>query len=236
MAGLALNISSRSHAQIYGAFSPSEWRIAVELYADVGYHPYQIFAGQPNDFPSAYGNWSVDGANLTNGGSGFSPTMERPLDGLEISAEGPGGATYNFGSLVALPGAAQFAMYFTLNNAIHSADGDGLDFGVNVHISDTTHEVRYSSYATLEAPGSFKMLVGSLGDLDVSHITAFGFEVDPAADGSSSPYDITFNSLLLLNPANVPEPSGWSFATLALLCGFASRVMSVGPEGKVRRR
>jgi hypothetical protein len=136
--------------------------------------------------------------------------------GFEVVAQGYGSGAHNFATPINASGATGFQLTFTINTPMVHGDGSGLWFGPNVDISDGTHMVHltaanagagYLDYGPYVGPGTYT-LYGPLTDqsggaaLDTSTITAFNLEVDPAEYGGAAPYDITYNSLIL-----VPEPT-----------------------------
>ena len=174
---------------------------------------------------ATYANWDVAGSDPFNGGSGFTPVIISGPTSWEVTAQGYGSGAYNFATPISAPGATQFQLTFTINQTMAHGDGSGLWFGPNVDISDGTHMVHlsaanagggYLDYGPYVGPRTY-VLTGPLTDqfggppLDTSTITAFNLEVDPAEYGGGAPYDITYQSLVLLAP--VPEPT-----TLGLLC------------------
>jgi PEP-CTERM motif len=166
---------------------------------------------------ATYANWDVDGSQIINGGTGYTPSLTAVPTGFEVVAQGYGSGAYDFATPVDATGATMFQLTFTLNTPMQHGDGSGLWFGPNLTISDGTHQVAlladnagggFRSYGPYVGPGTYA-LYGSLGDLDASTITAFNIEVDPAEYGAGAPYDITYNNLSVYA---VPEP-----ATAALL-------------------
>jgi len=168
---------------------------------------------------ATYANWNVDGADVLNGGSGFTPIITSGPTSYRVQAQGYGSGAYDFASPISLPGATKFLFTFTINHAMIHGDLTGLWFGPNLDISDGSHMVHltadnagagFLSYGPYVGPGTYT-LIGSLNDqfgglpLDTTSITAFNLELDPAEYGGGAPYDITYNSLALLTP--VPEPS-----------------------------
>jgi hypothetical protein len=165
---------------------------------------------------ATYANWDSDGSQLINGGSGFAPILTSGALGFEVVAQGYGSGAYNFATPINASGATGFQFTFTINTPMVHGDGSGLWFGPNVDISDGTHMVHlladnagggYLSYGPYVGPRTYT-LHGSLNDqfggaaLDTSTITAFNLELDPADYGGGAPYDITYNSFIL-----VPEPT-----------------------------
>jgi hypothetical protein len=165
---------------------------------------------------ATYSDWDQDGSQTINGGSGYTPTLTSGTTpgSFEVNAEGYGSGAYNFATPINASGANQFELTFTIN----SLSGTG-PFWMNmgVDIADGTHLVHLTAQNTAGGfldYGNFDVgtytLYGSLNDqngggpLDTSTITAFNLEIDPAGYGTTSPYDVTYDSLSV---ANVPEPS-----------------------------
>jgi hypothetical protein len=194
--------------------------------------PAQTVMATLSDFqnfsPSVtYANWNDTGGPdsgylVFNGGTGYEPTII--LSGpFEVIGQGYGSVAHDFATPIDATGATEFQITFTINNTMAHGDGSGLWFGPNLDISDGTHMVHltavnagagYLNYGPYVGPGIYT-LTGPLTDtfgeapLDVSTITAFNVEIDPAEYGSDAPYDITYDSLKLIA---VPEPT-----TLVLL-------------------
>jgi len=173
-----------------------------------------------------YANWNPDGSLPINGGSGFTPILTSHPNGFEVQAQAYGSGAYDFTTPISAPGATTFSLTFTINTTMVHPDGTGLWFGPNLDISDGTHMVHLSAanagggflnYGPYVGPRTYT-LTGPLTDqnggapLDTTTITAFNLEVDPAEYGGNAPYDITYNSLVLITP--VPEPT--TFALLGL--------------------
>lgn len=175
---------------------------------------------------ATYGNWDVAGSSIFNGGEGYTPTLTSGPTSFEVNALGYGSGAFNFATPISAPGATQWQLTFTIN-APTAAQGT---FWMNpgVDMSDGTHQVHltaangaggyldYGGYTagTYTLFGSFNDSFGG-GPLDTTTITAFNLELDPAAydasqGGPGTPYDISYDSLVLLTPT--PEPT-----TLALL-------------------
>jgi hypothetical protein len=173
---------------------------------------------------ATYGNWDASGSQIINGGTGYSPTITSGPSNFEVNAQGYGSGAYDFSSPLSAPGATMFEITFTIN----APSGGPFWMNPGVDITDGTHQVHlaadpasfpgasggYLNYGNFTT-GTFT-LYGPLTDqfggapLDTSTITAFNLEFDPAGYGSSAPYDITYQSLVLLTPT--PEPT-----TLALI-------------------
>src|SRR5258708_2353730 len=142
---------------------------------------------------------------------------------FEVNAQGYGSGAYNFASPINASGANEFVFTFTIN----SPSGGPFWMNMGVDIADGTHLVHLAADPASfpGASGGFLdygnftqgtyTLYGPLhdqfggADLDVSTVTAFNLEMDPAGYGSGAPYDITYGSLVLTTS---PEPT-----TLALL-------------------
>jgi hypothetical protein len=179
-----------------------------------------------------YANWNEDGSQIINGGTGFTPVITSGPTSYEIVAQGYGSGAYDFATPIDASGATEFLLTFTLNTPMQHPDLSGLWLGPNLDISDGTHMVHlsaanagggYLNYGPYVGPGTYT-LHGPLTDqfggpaLDTSTITAFNLEFDPAEFGTGAPYDITYQSLVLVG---VPEP-----ATLALLALGAGLVIA----------
>jgi hypothetical protein len=154
-----------------------------------------------------YANWNEDGSQIINGGSGFTPVITSGPTSYEVQAQGYGSGAYNLPVALNVPGATQVALTFTINTP---ANGDNF-LGPNFDLSDGTHQVTYFAYDHYITPGTFT-ITAPIGSIDPTDITAFNLEFDPAGFGGGAPYDITYNSLVLLTP--VPEPT--SLALLAI--------------------
>lgn len=161
-----------------------------------------------------YANWNVDGSDILNGGTGFTPVITSGPTSYRVQAQGYGSGAYDFASPVSAPGATLFSLTFTIN-----APGTANWMNPGLRISDGTHQVSLSAtnaeggflnYGNYSAPNTYT-LIGPLNDqfgglpLDPTTITAFNLEFDPAGFGAGAPYDITYHNLSLLTP--VPEPS-----------------------------
>jgi hypothetical protein len=163
---------------------------------------------------ATYGNWDADGSQIIFGGSGYTPTLTSGATSFEVNAQGYGSGAYDFATPISAPGATQWQLTFTINQTMAHPDSTGLWFGPNVDISDGTHQVALNasspglagarSYGPYVGPGTYT-IYGGLGDLDTTTITAFNLEIDPAEYGGSAPYDVTYQSFVLLTP--VPEPA-----------------------------
>ena len=183
---------------------------------------------------ATYGNWDPTQSQIFYGGEGYTPTLTSGPTSFEVNALGYGSGAYNFSTPISAPGATQWQLTFTIN-APTAAQGT---FWMNpgLDMSDGTHQVHltaangaggyldYGGYTagTYTLYGSFNDTFGG-NPLDTTTITAFNLEFDPAAydasqGGPGTPYDITYDSLVVLTP--VPEPG--SLALLAVgAVGFA---------------
>lgn len=178
---------------------------------------------------ATYANWDVDGSQIINGGTGYTPSLTSTAAGFEVVAQGYGSGAYDFATPIDASGAVRFLFTFTINTPMQHGDGTGLWLGPNLDISDGTHMVHlmadnagggYLNYGAYVGPGTYTLegsLADGLGDapLDTSTITAFNIEFDPAEYGDAAPYDITYQSLIL---TNIPEPTVG--AVLALGAGL----------------
>ncbi|MGC3957275.1 MAG: PEP-CTERM sorting domain-containing protein [Verrucomicrobiota bacterium] len=168
-----------------------------------------------------YANWNVDGSDILNGGTGFTPIITSGATSYRVQAQGYGSGARDFAVPVSAPGATLFSLTFTIN-----APGTANWMNPGVRISDGTHQVALSAtnaqggflnYGNYSAPNTYT-LVGPLTDqfggapLDPTTITAFNLEFDPAGYGTGAPYDITYHNLSLLTA--VPEPSALALASL----------------------
>lgn len=171
-----------------------------------------------------YANWNVDGSDVLNGGTGFTPVITSGPTSYRVQAQGYGSGAYDFASPVSAPGATHFSLTFTIN-----APGTANWMNPGVRISDGTHQVALSAsnaeggflnYGNYSAPNTYT-LIGPLNDqfggpaLDPTTITAFNLEFDPAGFGAGAPYDITYHNLSLLTP--VPEPSALALLSLGAI-------------------
>ena len=169
---------------------------------------------------ATYANWDVTGSEIISGGSGFTPiiTSGATPGSFDVQAQAYGSGAYNFASPINATGANEFVFTFTINTpssgtfwmnpGVDIADGTHL-----VHLTAANTEGAYLDYShyskgTYTVYGPLHDQFGG-ADLDVSTITAFNLELDPAEFGGNAPYDITYNSLVL---TTAPEPT-----TLALL-------------------
>jgi hypothetical protein len=173
---------------------------------------------------ATYANWDANGSQIINGGTGYTPTLTSGTTpgSFEVNAQGYGSGAYNFASPINASGANEFVFTFTIN----SPSGGPFWMNMGVDIADGTHLVHlaadpasfpgasggFLNYGNFTA-GTYT-LYGPLHDqfggtdLDVSTITAFNLELDPAGY-ANAPYDVTYDSLSL---TTAPEPT-----TLALL-------------------
>ena len=169
---------------------------------------------------ATYAQWDPNASQIIGGGNGYTPTLTSgaTLGSFEVNAQGYGSGAYNFASPINASGANEFVFTFTINTpssgtfwmnpGVDIADGTHL-----VHLTAANTEggfLDYSHYSkgTYTVYGPLHDQFGG-SDLDVSTITAFNLELDPAEFGGNAPYDITYNSLVL---TTAPEPT-----TLALL-------------------
>ena len=172
---------------------------------------------------SVYGNWEY---------REFPPYPDFPPiimpNPLEVRAAGYGSGQYVFPAPVNATGANAFLFTFTINTPMAYPDGSGIWVGPNLDISDGTHMVHmmglpnWLNYGPYVGPGTYTLtgpLTDQFGgaDLDVSTITSFNLEFDPAEYGASAPYDITYNNLEMIY---VPEPT-----TLALFASSAAGLL-----------
>jgi hypothetical protein len=175
---------------------------------------------------ATYANWNDPGYLVFNGGSGYEPTLTYGASGFEVNALGYGSGAYNEPTAINASGAIGWQVTFTITAPTATQGSFWMNVGIDM--SDGTHLVHLSDNAPgggWYGYGSFTQgtytLTGGFADaygtaaLDTSDITAFNLEFDPAAydasqGGPGTPYDITYESLVLLTP--VPEPT-----TLALL-------------------
>jgi len=173
---------------------------------------------------ATYANWNVDGSDVLNGGTGFTPVITSGPTSYRVQAQGYGSGAFDFASPVSLPGATLFLFSFTIN-----APGTANWMNPGLDISDGTHMVHltasnadggFLNYGNYSSPNTYT-LIGSLNDqfgglpLDTTTITAFNLEFDPAGFGAGAPYDITYNSLALLTP--VPEPTALALLSLGAI-------------------
>lgn len=149
-------------------------------------------------------NLSALYANWGDGWVFSAPVITSGPTSYEVVAQGYGSGVYDLPVALSVPGATEVALTFTLNTT-----SPVNWMGPNFDLSDGTHQVFYSGYNNYSGPGTYT-ITAPVGTLNTSDITAFNLEMDPAGYGSGAPYDITYNSLVLLTP--VPEPT-----TLALL-------------------
>src|ERR1700722_6279601 len=165
---------------------------------------------------ATYGNWDQTQSQTFYGGEGYSPTLTSGPTSFEVNALGYGSGAYNFATPISAPGATQWQLTFTINNPTAAQGSFWMNPGVDM--SDGTHQghltgantaggyLDYSSYTagTYTIYGGFKDQLGG-ANLDTTPITAFNLELDPAAydasqGGPGTPYDITYQSLVLLTP------------------------------------
>jgi hypothetical protein len=158
-----------------------------------------------------YANWDVNGSMPINGGSGFTPiiTSGSTPGSFEVQAQGYGSGAFVLPTAMNVPGATDVQLTFTLNPSMAAGLAVNNFMGPTFDLTDGTHQVTYFEYAHYAGPGTFTV-DAPLGTLNPADITAFNLEMDPAGYGGGSPYDITYDSLVLVTPA--PEPT-----TLALL-------------------
>ena len=177
---------------------------------------------------ATYGNWDAIGSQVFNGGEGYTPTLTSGATSFEVNALGYGSGAYNFATPISAPGATEWQLTFTISAPTAAQGSFWMNPGVDM--SDGTHQVHllaanaaggYLSYGSYTA-GTYT-LFGPLTDqfgtapLDTTTVTAFNLELDPAAydasqGGPGTPYDITYQSLVLLTP--VPEPTALALFAL----------------------
>ncbi len=158
---------------------------------------------------ATYANWDPTGSQIISGGSGFTPVITSGATSYEVVAQGYGSGAYNLPTAINAPGATLVQLTFTLNSSMSITPGLNDFMGPNFDLSDGTHQVQYLAYNHYPTTGAYTV-TASLGSLDTTDITAFNLEFDPGSFGGNMPYDVSYNSLVLLTP--VPEPT-----TLALL-------------------
>lgn len=158
---------------------------------------------------ATYANWDASGSQAINGGSGFTPILTSGPTSFEVQAEQYGSGAYNLPTSLSVPGATLVQLTFTLNSTMSITPGANDFLGPNFDLSDGMHQVQYLEYAHYPTTGTYTV-TAPIGSLDTTDITAFNLEFDPGSYGGATPYDISYNSLVLLTP--VPEPT-----TLALL-------------------
>ena len=186
---------------------------------------------------ATYGNWDESLSQLINGGSGYTPTLTSGATSFEVNALDYGSGAYDFATPINASGATEWQVTFTIN-APTTAQGS-FWMNVGIDMSDGTHLVHLSDNAPgggWYGYGSFTQgtytLTGGFADaygtaaLDTSDITAFNLEFDSAAyskaqNGPGTPYDITYQSLVLLTP--VPEPTTLALAGLGAASLLALR-------------
>ena len=173
---------------------------------------------------ATYANWDADGSQPINGGEGYTPTLTSGPTSFTVNAKGYGSGAYNFATPQSMPGATSWELTFTIS-APTAAQGTfwmnpGLDIADGTHLVHLTAAntaggfLCYGNYTA----GTYTIIGNNFNDqfggpaLDLTTITAFNLELDPAAydasqGGPGTPYTITYQSLVL-----VPEP-----ATLSLL-------------------
>ncbi len=159
-------------------------------------------------------NWDVTGSQLISGGSGFTPiiTSGSTPGSFEVQAQGYGSGAFVLPTALNVPGATDVQLTFTLNQSMAAGLAINNFMGPTFDLTDGTHQVTYFEYAHYAGPGTFTV-DAPLAGIDPTDITAFNIEMDPAGYGSivpPAPYDITYDSLVLITPT--PEPT-----TLALL-------------------
>ena len=174
---------------------------------------------------ATYANWDADGSQIINGGTGYTPTLTSGPTSFKINALGYGSGAYNFASPINAVGAYQWQLTFTISNPTAAQGSFWMNPGVD--IADGTHLVHltaantaggFLSYGSYTA-GTYTIYGNNFNDtfggpaLDLTTITAFNLEMDPAAydasqGGPGTPYEISYSNFVLL----VPEPS-----TMALL-------------------
>lgn len=179
---------------------------------------------------AAYGNWDAAGSQIINGGEGYTPTLTSGPTSFGVNALGYGSGAYNFASPINGAGAYQWRLTFTISHPTAAQGTFWMNPGLD--IADGTHLVHltaantaggFLSYGNYTA-GTYTIYGNNFNDtfggapLDLSTITAFNLELDPAAydasqGGPGTPYDITYTSLVVLT--QVPEPSSLALFGLA---------------------
>jgi hypothetical protein len=195
---------------------------------------------------ATYNNWDADGSQAINGGEGYPPTLTSGPTAFEVNALGYGSGAYNFAAPIDGTAATGWALTFTIS-APTAAQGTfwmnpGLDIADGTHLVHLTANntaggfLDYGNYTA----GTYTITGNNFNDtfggpaLDLSTITAFNLELDPAAydasqGGPGTPYDITYQNLVLTTP--VPEPATVSLLALATGAFYASRRGKAGRQG-----
>ena len=174
-----------------------------------------------------YANWNPTGSQIISGGSGFTPIISSGSTpgSFEVQAEQYGSGAFVLPTAMNVPGATDVQLTFTLNQSMAAGLAVNNFMGPTFDLTDGTHQVTYFEYAHYAGPGTFTV-DAPLGTLNPTDITAFNLEMDPAGYGGSAPYDITYDSLVLITPA--PEPT-----TLALLGIGAAGLLMARRRAKV---
>jgi len=160
---------------------------------------------------ATYANWDQSGSQSINGGSGYTPTLTSGTTpgSFEVNAEGYGSGAYTFATPVDDAGATEVQLTFTINSPLTPST----DYmGPNFDLTDGTHQVAFSEYNNYPNSGTAYTVTAALGTLNPADILAFNLEMDPAGYGYTTPYDITYDSLVLLTPVATPEPGTMALA------------------------
>jgi len=189
---------------------------------------------------ATYANWDASGSQIISGGEGYTPTLTSGPTSFEVNALGYGSGAYNLASPINASGAYEWQLTFTISNPTAAQGTFWMNPGLD--IADGTHLVHltaantaggYLDYGNYTA-GTYTIYGNNFNDtlggapLDLTTITAFNLEFDPAGydasqHGPGTPYDITYSSLVLL----VPEPGSVALFGLPGLLWAARRRLKI---------
>ena len=214
----------KQHTKSFAAALAVAGGLAIANSAQAQYTTNVLSNFQNFNLSATYANWDQSGSQIINGGSGYTPTLTSGATpgSFEVNAEAYGSGAYNFPTAISDPTATEAQLTFTLNPDMAITPGVNDYMGVIFDLSDATHQVQYAIYDHYPATGTYTV-TAALGSLNPADITAFNLEMSPGSYGTTTPYDITFDSLTLLSPVATPEPTTMALAAFGATALFVAR-------------